>query len=349
MRPDLRAALIALLLAPAFFACHPSAAETLPPALAACQAAATPQSRAELCGQAIAAGKLTGDDLALALGLRAHARAALGDAEGALADIDKALKLSPGALDLLYQRGMAHLAIEDYAAAEKDFSAIIAIAPDDLDSLYQRAWARTRLGRDAEAIADLDAVLKARPEDAEARMDRGGLTLRLGRLAQAIADFSAILARDPNAAAAAYNRGRAYYLQGDFEKAAADFSAARRGRDGNPYASLRLYLAELHRGHDDKAILAESYATGSADQWPFPLIAVMLGKAKEDDLWPALSLKDADLARQFKIEAGFYLGEWQRASGDPARARTRLQRAAIPLDRDSPESSDAAAILATLK
>jgi tetratricopeptide (TPR) repeat protein/tRNA A-37 threonylcarbamoyl transferase component Bud32 len=135
------------------------------------------EARAAL--DAVVAGKAQAEDFRR----RGLARAALGDAEGALADYSRALALAkaPDAR-LRLARGWAYLVSAAPRPALRDFEAALTLLPGNADALTGRALARALLGLHSAAAADAEEALR-----------RGPLTPRLAyNAARALAHAAAI-------------------------------------------------------------------------------------------------------------------------------------------------------------
>ncbi len=128
--------------------------------------------------------------------LRAEARAALGDADGAKADRKAALAIEPADPRGWAVRGEMKAA-SDPKGALADFDAALALDPDFLPALRDRASVLAeQLGRPADAVASLDRVLGLNPDSADDRAARAVLLARLGKKAEARADADLAAASD---------------------------------------------------------------------------------------------------------------------------------------------------------
>lgn len=294
----------------------------------ACAKADAPQEQVESCTKYIQTQRLQGRDLAQALYQRGLGYAAQGSYQNAVRDFSQALKFAPGSTDALYNRGGAYSKLAQWDAALADFNALLKIVPNDPNTLYARAWVHAQRGEDKAAIDDLDQVLAEEPDDQEALLDRGGLNVRAGRYDDAVKDFGRLLKLDPKAAAAAYNRGRAYYAKSDFKSAAEDFALALKLRPDNPYAALRLYLAQWHLGKGDAAVLKKGIEALDPEIWPRPLLELFAGTGTD----PALIAGINELPPRFRAdtlcEAQYYLGERVLLKGDKKAARDYFAAAA---------------------
>ena len=323
-------------------------ADALAEMRAACQ---QPPSRDQIdaCTKMIETRSLKGKELGIALYHRGVGQAGLQRYKDAVRDFTQALKFAPESSDVLYNRGSAYSRLGRWDEAIADYGALLALVPNDPNAFYARAWAHAQRGDDAAAIADLDQVLAIAPNDQESLMDRGGLNIRAGRFDAAVADFGKLLDLDPKAAAAAYNRGRAHYAKGDFRHAADDFALSLKLRPQNPYASLRLHLAQSHLGSADKAVLTKGIGTLDPEVWPRPLLELFAGTGTDAGLINGINQLPAKQRANVLCEAQYYLGERARLTGDTAAAREYFSAAAAAEASATIERIDAAVALTQMK
>jgi tetratricopeptide (TPR) repeat protein len=97
---------------------------------------------------------------------RGNARAALGDASGALADYERALELRPGFTQAIHNRGTVRLEAGDAVRALADFDRAIELNGDYADARVNRAALRRERGDAAGAEADIDRAPRIEPEAA---------------------------------------------------------------------------------------------------------------------------------------------------------------------------------------
>mgnify|MGYP001806697347 CR=1 FL=1 len=170
-----------------------------------------------------------------------------GDADDALADVNKAIDLSPSHT-AFHHRGLLHLDARDFEAAAADFERCVELEPENAfgyrgrgearelsgkvgDALadYTKAnelapepWTHTSVGRlltvkkeYAKAEAEYDAALKLNPKHMSAYLGRAGVRFEQKKDADADADLLAVEKLFPNEpqvqvsrASAAFRRGR---------------------------------------------------------------------------------------------------------------------------------------------
>ncbi len=346
MRPILLTALLALAAAPVL---ADSQEDEIARMRDVCAKSDVPQTRIDACTTFIKAVRPQGRELAQALYQRGAGHAAKGEYQEAVRDYTQALKFAPNSSDALYNRGGAYSKLGRWDDALADFNALLDIVPNDPNTYYARAWVHAQRGEDKAAIADLDRVLKIAPDDQEALLDRGGMNIRAGRYDDAIRDFGALLKLDPKAAAAAYNRGRAYYAKNDFKNAAEDFALTLKLRADNPYAALRLYLAQAHLGKSDEAVLKKGIDNLDPTIWPRPLLELFAGTGKDPELIAGINQLPPRQRTDVLCEAQYYLGERALLNGDKKAARDYFAASVATGASTTIEHIDAKAALTRLK
>jgi tetratricopeptide (TPR) repeat protein len=132
-----------------------------------------------------------------ALVLRGTSRRRTGDIDGAIADLDRALRLVRPTATALNERGIAHSLKRSWPAALADYDAALALEPAHAEALNNRAWVRLQQGNAAAALPDATRSIELVPANAYAYDTRGHIYEALGRTADAIRDYERALALDP--------------------------------------------------------------------------------------------------------------------------------------------------------
>jgi tetratricopeptide (TPR) repeat protein len=197
------------------------------------------------------------------LARRAVALHLAGDAKGALAAYDAAIKAAPNDPTLLYRRGVLRtVPLGDYSGAIEDFDAALAQSPNNIDVLIRRGDAYGRAGDAQKSIADLDRAVWLNLESAPAHLYRGMERARLGQYAGALEDFATALALDPSDANALINRAAVYLAERNPGQALTDLDRAVALEPASALAFYnRGYAQFLLRRFDDAA---KSYAQAIA-------------------------------------------------------------------------------------
>ncbi len=159
---------------------------------------------------------------------RSILRAATSDAEGALADAEHAVVLDPGDISHHERCGRLALAVgrNERAAAAYATARRIAVEAGDIpdaEHLAGAALAIGQLGRHGDALALLDRALAISPDDPTLRCNRGWMLHLAGRDTDALIDLDHAIALDSTYAKALQNRAAIYTSLGDRSRALADY------------------------------------------------------------------------------------------------------------------------------
>jgi tetratricopeptide (TPR) repeat protein len=195
----------------------------------------------------------TGMDAMAYLG-RSAARLQKGDQEGAEADLEQWVRLMPNYAATRYSaRGALWLSIDNFELAIGDFSRSISSNPRDYSSLGSRGVAHLLKGEFAAAVKDFSSVIEANQRQFSATRLRG------------------------------YSR----FFAGDYPSATADLEQALRLNPAHPYVMLWLFLAKARSGEDVqklKADLGSQALQMKRRRWPYPIIALLIGDLKPEDV-----------------------------------------------------------------
>ncbi|WP_437353594.1 FecR domain-containing protein [Neorhizobium petrolearium] len=173
-----------------------------------------------------------------ALEARANYRADFkGDLDGALADLQAALKIAPGSTSMWNALGIVQGERGDDRAAEEAFRKSIALDPLDPVSYSNLANRYLNQNRMREAKVLIDRALEVDPTFDLALIDRGRYRMQTGELDQAVDDMLAGTVANPG-----YSHGQtllaaAYYEKGDRLPAAQALDNADRLDDNDPAIS----------------------------------------------------------------------------------------------------------------
>lgn len=247
------------------------------------------------------------------LASRGIARAAQGNAKGALADAEAALKLAPDHVSALSIRAGLLMDSEHFEEAARDCRVLTARSPpraydlhlcanlahlqhDDaravalLDQAIQsgatvsllraRAVLHRENQRVAEALADLDRALVLEPGNTEVLIDRAFLERSAGRDSDALATYDRALKADPDNPRALNNRAWLKVGQGDFAGARADADRAVALRpESSAYLGTRCFaLAGLKDVESARRDCARSNQLDPKEPFTAGMLAVLEGR-----------------------------------------------------------------------
>ena len=243
---------------------------------------------------------------AAALARRGTASAGRGDNEHALADLTRAVELSPNNPDYLYERGQVFLRANEANKALDDFSAALQLKPDHIAALLSRAQLRINMKNIAEARADLDAVDRIATKQADDRFELAFDYLHADLLPPAIAQYDIWIAahgEDARMPIALSARCKARAMLGqDLAAALKDCNAAisRGGNPQNPDFLDNLALVRFRLGDYDKSIGGYDAALKIRPKNAWTLYGRGLAKLKKNNR----SEGEADLAAAVAIAPG---------------------------------------------
>jgi tetratricopeptide (TPR) repeat protein len=133
---------------------------------------------------------------------RGKARQALGDKQGAAADYENALRLSPDNGAIYSQRGnFRENVLHDNEGAVADYTQLLRLLPDE-PYYFWRARAKYKAGHLSESLADLAVSLTKRPDYGPAYFHRGVILEKLGRDQEALAAYRKAVELEPRNASA---------------------------------------------------------------------------------------------------------------------------------------------------
>lgn len=191
----------------------------------------------------------------------------LGDLPGALAALDRAIRVTP--VNASLQRNRANLLLElgrpgDAADGAEES---IRIQPDHAYGWFLRAVALERLERHADALTSYEKSLQLNPGVPAAIAGAGTCLANLGFHLEALIAYDAALRLAPGDAATQMHRGVALFELDRLDEALPALDAVMEQRPGAETAANRgLVLLALARG--DEARAAFDLAISLAQDWP---------------------------------------------------------------------------------
>lgn len=259
---------------------------------------------------------------------RGVVRSALGDTDGALADLDRAVELAPDEPLAWARRAELRVATGDLAAAAVDVQRAFELDDECVVAWTTRASIRERSGDLVGGEADLTRALDLDPDSAWILTTRAGVRGDAGNLEGALTDIRRALDRDPSYAYGWARQSDLAVKAGDHELAAAAASRAIALDPDNPWGYSNRGLAREELGDLEGAIADFSRVIDldPADAWAWS--ARGTARADGDDLDGALT----DLGRATELSpedelAWTNLGRVLLDLGDAARAIEAVTRA----------------------
>jgi tetratricopeptide (TPR) repeat protein len=174
------------------------------------------------CSHLIASGGLAPSLLAIAYNNRGNARLVNNDLEGAIVDLDQALRLDATLAIAHSNRCLARLAKRNIDGAIEDCNEAIRLNPKLIFAYDNRCSTQIAKGDLDRAISDCGQAIRLDPKRAGAFGLRCGAWIAKGKLGEAVADCDEAIRLDPNFAPAYSNRCFVRIAQDKFDNALAD-------------------------------------------------------------------------------------------------------------------------------
>ena len=116
--------------------------------------------------------KLSPVEICLVYSMRGNAKCNLGDFDGAISDQNQALDFNPLYADGYFNRGSVKYKMGDFAGAIEDYTQVIKINPNDSDALFNRANIKKEIGDIKSACEDWKQAAKLGDEEAESLLKK---------------------------------------------------------------------------------------------------------------------------------------------------------------------------------
>jgi len=143
-----------------------------------------------------------------------------------LADLDAALKLTPGDVEALQSRAVTLLAQDKYAPALADLDALLKVQPKNSGVQEVRGFVLFKLKRNDDAMKAFEKAIALQPGNAMPYIRRARIRADLKDTKGALDDLATALRVDPDNGWALLSRARIYQTTGDLKAAKADVEAA---------------------------------------------------------------------------------------------------------------------------
>jgi tetratricopeptide (TPR) repeat protein len=120
--------------------------------------------------------------------------------DAALADLDKAISLSPppaSAAVARYYRGFAQLKLKNFSQAQDDLNEALRLQPTNADYYLARGEVQQALQNYDAALRDFDEFSKRAPKDAQGLISRGAVLEAMGKPQEALAALESAVKLSP--------------------------------------------------------------------------------------------------------------------------------------------------------
>jgi lipoprotein NlpI len=256
-----------------------------------------------------------------------------GDLDGALRDLDEAIRLNPYAAEAYYTRGTIYARAKSYDRAMEDYDKAISLNPFLADAFHQRALLYQGRGDYRQAIKDFDVVLGLEPNNPGALRDRGDAFRAIGDYDRAVDDYQSAMGID-RATIDPYSMANLLFFQGRFSQSAQTMQQVVQAKPDDQHAALWRYLAVAKSRDVPTAArdLANQSAKFMDKRWPAAAVDYYLGKIDEKAMHAAAGAADASESQEQNCQAIFYAAEAKllKSANEEAIALLREARSQCP-------------------
>jgi protein O-mannosyl-transferase len=285
-----------------------------------------------------------------------------GDADSAVAELQRALQLRPQHANGWHTLGSCLQALDRPADALHALEEAVRHSPGDHRFRLSLARELAAQQRTEESIRNLEESLSIRPNDPGTLTDAGAILSRLNRTQEAIDLFQRAVRIDPSFWQARLNLGLAYDQQQRWGDAAREFGAVLTARPDHSEVRFQRALALAREQHYAMAIREMERVRREASEQNHSQLAEAatqelmiihnsLGvEALDKNRWDVAEQEfEAAIALHPEFAAGhFNLGRARAGRGATAAARTAYETALSLLPPDSAEARDVAEMLSRL-
>jgi tetratricopeptide (TPR) repeat protein len=282
--------------------------------------------------------------------------------DSAISDCNDAIRLKPSFAEAYNNRAAAYNNKGQHDLAIADLDVAIGIEPNNATAYENRGSAYSLKGQYDRAIADLNKALRLKPDFAVAYIVRSKAYLLKEDIDHAISDATEAIHLNKKNTAAYDVRSVAYTAKRDFQNALADVNSAihlqpnmaglhfdrgilelamekyadaatdlaqtQKLQPTNTEAILWLHLARTKSGENDASELEQSVKATDQTRWPSLILALYRHKVTAERLLDIPVQGDSLVARSFRCQISFHVGEYDLLDQDTTAAKRLLQRAA---------------------
>ncbi|MCD4786216.1 MAG: tetratricopeptide repeat protein [Candidatus Eremiobacteraeota bacterium] len=231
----------------------------------------------------------------------------------AIPHFDSAIETNGSFVKAYVFRGLSYYMLEDHNKAINDLNKALQLDPENVTALYGRGMAYLFTGKSQKAITDFSMVLKKQPENSKSYVNRAICYYRLNKMKKAVSDASKSISFNVKNPSPYFLRAACYWRQGLHKAAVLDLKRAVDLYPNGPNLQIMYYISKAHIGDTSTDQLKAFYEKNKkkADVWPYPAIAMMLGKIEPVDcIKAAKKFKPLKLRGTIEQQANFYVGEF---------------------------------------
>jgi tetratricopeptide (TPR) repeat protein len=202
----------------------------------------------DACAAFLASNPTDQDRIVKAHTIRAIGLSATDNVDGAIAELDEAIRLDPTRANSFFMRGAAYEAKGEHDKALTDLDEAIRLDPTPGDFYLMRGIVYNQKGDLDRAIAELDQKVKLDPESTQGYSKRAELYRQKKDYDHAVADYAEVIKLDHGAAKGYVDQGWIYVLRNDLDKAMEDFTNALKIEQSNASALFGRGLVKSRQG-----------------------------------------------------------------------------------------------------
>jgi tetratricopeptide (TPR) repeat protein len=173
----------------------------------------------------------------------------MGDGDNAVEALDRAVKLAPTDVDILYHRGQAHLFV-----SKDSYARMFRADPKSWRVRQILAEANADAERHTDAIAEYEAAIQLAPHEPRLHEELGTEYRSIGKMQEAEEAFRKELEIDPDNVVAQYKLGVLLTEKGNAAQGKQMIEVAMKLRPGLRHADYNLGRAEMLLGNDQAAL-----------------------------------------------------------------------------------------------
>ncbi|HUT10510.1 MAG TPA: tetratricopeptide repeat protein [Thermoguttaceae bacterium] len=252
-----------------------------------------------------------------------------GDLDEKLADLDEAIRLSPGEAAAYRIRALLHVARGKLEEALGDLDKAVELSPKTLGSYELKAAVLLKMEKPDEALATFEKAKEANPDSVEPLVQKAKIHVTQGQFAEALAELDRAFALDAEDLQVLLGRAVVHQALGDKEKALADVDRALELRPKlPPVLRLRaMVLADAQRLDEAIAQMEELQELVPGDMSVQLQLGLLLNGGKKHleavECFSAVLLRQPDnwAALRGRGDARLSLGQHKEAISDFEEAR----------------------------
>lgn len=186
----------------------------------------------------------------------------------------------------------------DFEGALTDLNRAVKMVPDNAEAWHKRGDVKMKLGMFKEAFADFDKAIALNPNKTDFWISRGAANSDLQKHTQAIEDLQRAVKTDPNSFLAYNNLGFAFSRIGNFDAAMSNYNKALKLNPASYLTFVNIGIVEARKGNMNAAL---QYFEKAIDGDP-GLITAYAARAKANEQMGDKEGAMADYYKAFRLD-----------------------------------------------